>query len=47
MSARIGDGRSTWEDGIVSATNGTAAALGVEVGMSAKEFVTRILEKQR
>lgn len=46
MSARIGDGRSTWEDGIVSATNETAAALGIEVGMSAKEFVTRILEKE-
>jgi hypothetical protein len=46
MTARIGDGRSTWEDGILSAVNDAAAALGIEVGMSAKEFVTRVLEKQ-
>jgi hypothetical protein len=45
-SARIGDGTSTYEDGIISAVNDTAAALGITVGMTAKQFVTRILEKQ-
>ncbi|MBX6369428.1 MAG: hypothetical protein IRZ04_15685 [Rhodospirillales bacterium] len=45
-SARIGDGRSTYEDGILSAVNETAAALGAAPGMSAKDFITRILERR-
>ena len=45
-SARIGDGRSTYEDGIISAVNETAAALGATIGMSTKQFVERILEKK-
>lgn len=35
-TARMGDGRSTYEDGVISAANGPARARGVEVGMSAR-----------
>ena len=38
-SARIGDARSTYEDGIVSRVNTRAAALGLREGISAREFV--------
>ncbi len=38
-SARIGDARSTWEEGILSRVNACAAALGARLGMSAREFV--------
>lgn len=38
-SARIGDARSTYEDGILTRVNQRAAALGVAPGMSAREFV--------
>ena len=38
-SARIGDARSTFEDGIISRINGRAAALGLREGISAREFV--------
>ena len=41
-SARIGDGRSTYEDGIVSCVNETARAAGIEPGMSAREATTLI-----
>ena len=42
MSARIGDGRSTYADGVVSRVNETARAAGIEPGMTAREAVTRI-----
>ena len=42
MSARIGDGRSTYSDGIVSRVNETARAAGIEPGMTAREAVTCI-----
>ena len=42
MSARIGDGRSTYEDGIVSHANETARAAGIEPGMPVREAVTLI-----
>ena len=42
MSARIGDGRSTYEDGIVSRVNETARAAGIEPGMTAREAVNLI-----
>ena len=42
MSARIGDGRSTYQDGIVSRVNETARAAGVEPGMPAREAVDLI-----
>jgi hypothetical protein len=38
-SARIGDARSTYEDGIVSRVNARAAALGLGEGIGAREFV--------
>jgi hypothetical protein len=38
-SARIGDARSTYEDGILSRVNSRAAALGAAPGLSAREFV--------
>ena len=36
MSARLGEGLSTWNDGVISVVNPVAAARGVKVGMSAK-----------
>ena len=41
-SARIGDARSTYEDGIVSRVNTRAAALGLHEGLSARDFVARL-----
>jgi hypothetical protein len=38
-SARIGDARSTYDDGILSRVNTCAAALGLAPGMTAREFV--------
>jgi hypothetical protein len=38
-SARIGDARSTYEDGILTRVNRRAAALDIAPGMSAREFV--------
>ena len=38
-SARIGDARSTYEDGILSRVNQRGAALGIGPGMTAREFV--------
>jgi hypothetical protein len=42
MSARIGDGRSMWETGLVSHMNAAAAQAGVARGMSVQEFVEAI-----
>ena len=36
LSARLGEGSSTWNDGIISVVNAPAAARGVKVGMTAK-----------
>jgi hypothetical protein len=41
-SARIGDARSTYEDGVISRVNAVAAALGLAESMTAKEFVGRL-----
>jgi hypothetical protein len=41
-SARIGDARSTYEDGILTRVNQRAAALGVAPGMTAREFVDMV-----
>jgi uncharacterized protein YunC (DUF1805 family) len=38
-SARIGDARSTYEDGVLSRVNQSAAALGLRPGMTAREAV--------
>lgn len=37
-SARIGDARSSWETGIISHVNETAASLGAKPGMTAQQF---------
>ena len=44
MSAVIGSGVSTYEEGKVSAVNILAASLGVSEGMSAKQAADRFLE---
>ena len=44
-SAHIGDGMSTYRDGIVSAHNDAADALGVTVGMAAREAALLMLER--
>ncbi len=41
-SARIGDGRSVYEEGVLSHVNQTAAAMGVKAGMTTREFVSRV-----
>jgi hypothetical protein len=41
-SARIGDARSTYEDGILSRVNAHAAELGIVPGISARAFVETI-----
>jgi hypothetical protein len=42
-SARIGDGRSTWQDGWLSRVNATAERLGAASGMPARAWVERLL----
>jgi len=42
-SARISDGRSSYQDGILSLVNERAKAVGARVGMSAREFVTCLI----
>ncbi len=44
MRARIGDGRSTYEDGILTRVNATAAALGLRPGMPARDFVDTLIK---
>ena len=43
MSARLGEGLSTWNDGVISVVNDVAAKLGVKVGQTAKEAARLIL----
>ena len=43
LSARMGDGRSTYFDGVVSAANAAARAKGVDVGQSAAEAADLLL----
>ncbi|RBI85015.1 hypothetical protein DRV85_10140 [Rhodosalinus halophilus] len=42
-SARIGEARSTWQDGIVSAANAPARALGAQCGAPARALIDRAL----
>jgi hypothetical protein len=46
-SARIGDGLSTYRDGIVTAVNETAARHGGEIGIRAAELVARLVAARR
>ena len=43
QSARIGDARSIYHDGVLSCVNETAAALGAAAGSTTREFVARII----
>jgi uncharacterized protein YunC (DUF1805 family) len=43
MSAKIGSGDSTYEQGVISAVNEVAKKLGVAVGMSAREAAEKML----
>lgn len=43
LTARIGDGPSTYETGVISRVNGVAARLDVKAGMSAREAVARLV----
>ncbi|MFP4273477.1 MAG: hypothetical protein ACLFRU_00490 [Paracoccaceae bacterium] len=45
-SARIGQGRSTWQDGVISALNARAAALGGAVGQPARRLIARALQAE-
>lgn len=44
MSANIGNGTSTYEEGQISVANEVAKKLGVAVGMSAKEAADKMFE---
>ena len=44
MSAKIGSGMSTYEQGKISVANETAKKIGVKAGMSAKEAADKMLE---
>ena len=46
-TARVGDAQSTYHTGVVSACNGTAAALGVVVGQRATEAAAKMLAARR
>lgn len=43
MSARLAEGLSTWNDGVISVLNQAAAARGVKTGMTAKEAARLLL----
>lgn len=45
-SARIGDGRSTYADGVLSAVNESGRAIGAVPGQAARDFVDLVLRKQ-
>lgn len=42
-SARIGEARSTFDDGVIAHVNAAAAALGIAPGQSCREAVARAL----
>lgn len=44
MSAEIGVGQSTYNEGVISAVNEVAKKMGVAVGMSAKEAADKMFE---
>jgi hypothetical protein len=46
-TARMGDGLSTYNDGVISACNELAAGVGVRLGQPASEAAVRLLEARR
>jgi hypothetical protein len=47
MSARIGDGRSMWESGVIEHMNAPAAALGATRGMGVQAFAKCVATSRR
>jgi len=47
MSARIGDGRSMWESGLISHANAAAERMGAACGMRVQEFVGALVTSSR
>jgi hypothetical protein len=47
MSARIGDGRSMWESGLISHVNAVAARSGIARGMNVQAFVKAVVTSSR
>jgi hypothetical protein len=43
LTARMGDGQSTYFDGVISAVNRTAAAKGVQIGQTARDAALLLL----
>lgn len=43
-TARIGDSRSSWETGVISAANDRAKALGGKAGMTTQDFVEAVIK---
>ena len=43
LSARLGEGLSTWNDGVISVVNPIAVTRGVKVGMTAKDAARLML----
>jgi len=46
LTARMGDGLSTYQDGIISAANRLARDAGVEIGMPARDAARRLVERR-
>lgn len=46
-TARIGDARSTYEDGIISHINETARARGAHIRMNCRDFVQQMIDSTR
>jgi hypothetical protein len=44
FTARIGDGRSTYADGVISVVNKTAEEYGGHIGQSCRDFVTAMVD---
>jgi uncharacterized protein YunC (DUF1805 family) len=47
MSCRIADGRSLYDEGVVSFVNDSAVALGIKPGMAIKEAAKRMVKRVR
>jgi uncharacterized protein YunC (DUF1805 family) len=44
--AKLGDGMSTYRDGVISAANDLARACGVEIGMAARDAATLLVRRR-
>jgi hypothetical protein len=46
-SARIGDGRSVYADGVLSNVNDTAAAMGIRTGETVQLFIEKVIRQRQ